>query len=108
LRTAPRSWVTTSKGCQDGGRIARVSIGENRGPMPCPETALRIFDTGMGLLLRAFAPYQADDQFAVRRHRRVIPQVASHLGFMGPAALRLFFTTRHCSSHARALGIHTG
>lgn len=104
-RPEARGRGTRPKGLQDGGRIARVGLSENRGQMPGPQTAPGVLDEGMGLVGGPLAPDQPPHQFTVCGHRRVLPQVARPLCLVGLAALLLFFTTLPCSSHSRALGV---
>src|SRR5689334_8372215 len=73
--------------------------------MPRTQTALRIVDKGIGLLLGTLSYHQAHDQFTIGRHRGVVPHIPCHLCFIVLAALLLFFTKLHCSSNSSALGV---
>src|SRR6266511_3486676 len=98
VATVARRGIMTPKGFQNGRFITLVGIREDRWQVPWLQTTLGVLHEGLRLRVRPFAYHQTHDQLAVRRHRRVVPHIASplHLGALAP--LLLFFTKLHCSS----------
>src|SRR5919202_638149 len=102
-----RHGVAPSKGLQDGRLVPHIRLREERWEVSWSQTIFGVLHQDLGLLWRAFAHHQRDDQLAVGSDRRMVPHGAPLLGLVSLASLLLLFTKRHCSSNSSALGVRS-
>ena len=94
----------TTEHLQAGRLVAGQGLGEKRRLVPCSQTIVGGLSHSQGLLVGPLAHPQGHHPRAVSGHGGLRPPVARCTPCMIGTAFLLFFTPRHCASHAKAMG----